>query len=426
MKKRISLLLAVLILLASAGCTQEVSSPPIGPEPNESIVWEAMPQLTYGVMEYEKLEVLPWYSGRCEATSLNTVAETKAGFYQTCALWLFYADKTSLSNWIPVCNDPTCTHYGDCNAHIASGRFLVGDHKIYYEVHPQEVPVSGLSESGGFILASKNPDGTFHKVEYILEDMLVSGKSASSSLLLPDQWLCQRFELEPNGTQSGRLYCVTKNGPQLLAERNDFDPLNPPPGIVDAAYQYALNGDRYFSSGVLDDTGKTLYRVVDGQLKTLDVSGLTLRGAYISGNTLRFFRPGEGYYDRNTETGEETFLSPPHLENSYSCIMLPNCILESSLMFTESLKNRPPRMLHKLAYFDGIQWHDVLLPEELEKPDMSVVLAPLAITADSILFCSIDMAQHPMEYSVTLYAISLDAKEKTLEYVAEIVPPQMN
>ena len=425
MKRFLSGLITILLLLSLLpGCAEEAPVTPTEPEPAESRLWETMPQLTYGVMEYEKLEVLPWYSGRTEATSLYTLAETATGFYQSCIMWLFYADKADLANWIPVCNDPTCDHYVGCNAHIACGRFLITDGRICYEASPQDVPIGADAKSGGFVLASKNPDGTFCKVEYVLEDMLVSGKTATSSLLLQDQWLCQKFELTPEGTQSGRLYCVTRDGPRLLAEQNDFDPLNAPPGIHDAAYRYTIYGDRCFTTGILDGTGKTVYRMTDGQPEALDILDLPLMGSYLSGNTLRFFRPGEGYYDRNLETGEEIFLAVPHLENSFSCILLPNCIIESSLLFRESLETREPRMLHALAYYDGEVWHDVILPEEWEKAGLTTVLAPLAVTSDSIFFSGIDTAKSPMEFSVQLYRISLSKEEKVLEYVGEIVTPQ--
>ena len=171
--------LACLCAAMITGCAEQ----PASASAMGSCVFETMPTLTYGSLESEKLQVLPWNSGRCEATSLNAMAETETGFYQACAIRLYYADKENLSSWIPVCSDPTCTHYGNCDSYISTGRFLVSNEKIIYEESPQAVPVMEKSDRGGFILASKNPDGTFHKVEYILEDMLVSGKSATSSLL---------------------------------------------------------------------------------------------------------------------------------------------------------------------------------------------------------------------------------------------------
>ena len=76
MKKTICVLLALLMtVLPLAGCSQ----PEQEPEPVSSLAWE-VPQLNYGVLEYEKLSVLPWYSGRTEATSFNTFADSCSSF----------------------------------------------------------------------------------------------------------------------------------------------------------------------------------------------------------------------------------------------------------------------------------------------------------------------------------------------------------
>ena len=150
---------------------------------------------------------------------------------------------------------------------------------------------------------------------------------------------------------------------------------------------------------------------------------MNLLGSYISGDTLRFFRSGEGYYDRNLESGEEIFLAPACLENSESCVLLPNCIIESTLLFPASRENRTPGMEHSLVYFDGECWCEVQLPKELKQAGSSVILTPLAITSDSILFYCMDSTPTSATYSVKLYYISLNAEEKTLEYMATIVTP---
>lgn len=51
------------------------------PEIPETEIWETAPVLTYGVMTYEKLEILPWYAGRAEAVKRNYCAETELSMY---------------------------------------------------------------------------------------------------------------------------------------------------------------------------------------------------------------------------------------------------------------------------------------------------------------------------------------------------------
>ena len=56
-------------------------------------VWEAMPTLTYGTMDADKLAVLEWNDGRCEVTSFYRMAETEQGYYFLHDMYkLYYAD----------------------------------------------------------------------------------------------------------------------------------------------------------------------------------------------------------------------------------------------------------------------------------------------------------------------------------------------
>ena len=137
MKRILPLLLALLLL---CGCAPKENEPDLG-----SQVWEA-PALTFGVMEHEKLEVLPWNSGRCEATSFESMAETRLGYYMPGVSSLLYADKVNLSNWVPVCNKPNCSHTSMlmwsrgqtvCNSEIQSNHFFVRDlrhHLLRYRI----------------------------------------------------------------------------------------------------------------------------------------------------------------------------------------------------------------------------------------------------------------------------------------------------
>ena len=415
MQKRIMWSILFLMLILLSGCGRK--------EPITTAAWAEMPPLTYGQLSHEKLDVLPWNSGRCETTSLSAMAETEAGFYFVFHRWLYYADKANPENWIVVCSDPTCTHYEECSAVISSGRFMISGDSVIYEASPGSIPV-GKIKGNGYLLASKNLNGTFRKTEYVLEDMLTSGRSVTGSLLLPDRWLCQKYELTPEGQLSGQLYNVTQKGVQLIGTLDDFDILNTPPALVDVAYQFALNGDRYFTSGILDSTGKKIFGFSNDQLTEVDISGLTLRGSYISGKTLRFFRENEGYFDRDLESGEEVFLAPAQMENSYSTILLPNCILESTMLLPASTRTRSLGAENKLSFFDGEAWHDVELPEELKHAGKETFLTPLTVTSRSIVLCCMKPASPTSVYTAQMYQISLDAEQKDLEYWAEIAIPE--
>ena len=122
-KKGMLLLLCLAMLLC--GCGKEAKEIPVS-----SYIWETMPALTYGSLEYEKLQAEDWYCGRCEATGNGKWAETDLGYYFMYDFNLFYADKEDLSNWVPLCNQPDCKHsvtwsYGQpvCNAQVSGNSF---------------------------------------------------------------------------------------------------------------------------------------------------------------------------------------------------------------------------------------------------------------------------------------------------------------
>lgn len=137
MKKTICTLIALLVVfLPLTGCLEQAGSRgAMGSE-----IWETMPQLTYGEMEYEKLQVLPWNCGRCESTSFSTMAETEKGYYTFFDIpVLQYADKANLNFWIPVCAKPVCRHTDSyCPARLASNSFVTRNDRIYYPHHKNQ------------------------------------------------------------------------------------------------------------------------------------------------------------------------------------------------------------------------------------------------------------------------------------------------
>ena len=100
------LALTCVTMLLLSGCHIGEEAPGI----TESQEWE-VPQLNYGVLEYEKLEVLPWYSGRMEATSFNRMAETELGYYQTFFQNLFHYRLLQDRDYRTLCYtvDPCCS-----------------------------------------------------------------------------------------------------------------------------------------------------------------------------------------------------------------------------------------------------------------------------------------------------------------------------
>ena len=109
MKRFLCLLAAILFILT--GCREE-DQLVVDPSVTESLVWETMPTLTYGRLEYEKLKVEPWYCGRTEATSSNHMAETEQGYY-------YMNSSGACSGCITATRKPRVTGFGCAAIHPA-------------------------------------------------------------------------------------------------------------------------------------------------------------------------------------------------------------------------------------------------------------------------------------------------------------------
>ena len=127
---RNAVLVLLLVCVLFCACGAEGDADSMGSE-----VWETMPALTYGEMDSEKLQILEWNNGRCEATSKDATVETENGYYMFIgSTFLQYADKNNLSNWLPVCNKPNCLHQDQaCNAYTASLAIVIKDNRIYMQ-----------------------------------------------------------------------------------------------------------------------------------------------------------------------------------------------------------------------------------------------------------------------------------------------------
>ena len=418
--KRIALLLMVLILLTCSGCIQpESAETPEKPTPIGSEVWETMPQLTYGVMEYEKLQILPWNSGRCEATSFNRMAETKNGFYMPLNISvLHYADKTDLSLWLPVCSKPDCQH-GDtgCDAYMASTDFVIKNNRIYYQQLGSALPEL-YSDSTDYFLVSMAEDGGDKRFEFAFNEYIPSTPTHSIVLLTSQGWYYNMVEMDAYGAYTAHAYRVTESGWEEYAKVNNW-------GGSSSQLQSTLPfinlwGDRMFTNTILNPSQQVFYRDNGDELEMVDTNDLPVKYAYLSGDTLRFFRINDGYYDRNIKTGEEIKLADAQLENSFANIVLPNCILESTLMtylLEGNAKNLPEGTVHAMRLFDGKVWRDVLLPENLRNANSTTFLKVVCITSDSIIFSSKDMADYMNRTKNTYYILDLTAEELAIEYL---------
>ena len=403
MKKMIYLLLVLVMLLVATGCGEETPEM-ILEDRSESKTWESMPTFTYGQLETEQLTVVPWYDGRMESVSGNTWLETKDGYYEVSGSWLYYADKENLDLWVPVCNKPNCNHTPSswsydqvrCNAWVGGNSVWIREGRIWFEAgmdYYSELNPDPENIRGNAIY-SKALDGTDTRMEFRHDAMELSTMGGGSSGYEQGS----RYSIVilntigADGLENLSVLLMTAQGAKIVHEQKGEN-LSVGHGWSpfygdDAFYIYAI--------------GQDLLRLEGEELIPMDVSAYEANGGYLSGNFLRQFRPGDGYYDVNLETGEEVKLCDPQLESSTADIVLPNCIIEHNINAKDLDVNAPREM----RIFDGTQWRTVQLPEELQYQQIPGAFIFSRFGSDRIVFVAAGIGS---------YQIMLDRDELTME-----------
>ena len=403
MKKGMALVLCAALLLCGCGAEQEE-------QPAGSYIWETMPQLTYGSLEYEKLDMEEWYCGRCEATGDGRWAETELGYYFMYDFNLFYADKADLSYWVPVCNQPDCTHSRNwsydqpvCNAQVWGNSFLLIDGRIYSESSSDSYSELKLKDGGCVVLFSRAPDGTDRRREYYVKDTVSNGGGSRSSILNYQYWLQADCLFNPDGSYTQRLYCTTRDGEYLLTEfqmEDMFAHIVSQYGMTDkedGIFSIAgPNGDPTFFTTLFGDNMCVIYRFRDGEVEAPDIMDYATQWRYLSGNILRIYRAEDGLYDVNIQTKEEAKVTELAGKTGVS-VLLPNCILAYGTDGTREL-------------FDGQRWRGIQLPEDLQGKIPRVA----CVASDRIFF------QRTEERQVHIYQVMLDREDLVMEFCGTI------
>lgn len=408
------LLIIMAVMLLLTGCKQEINQGAMGSE-----IWEEMPEFTYGIIESEKLETQQWNSGRCEAVSDNFMAETENGYYWGFGNILYYADKTNPETWVFVCSQADCMH-GDrkqCLAYIETGYFVIKNDRIHFLESSGLYPQLYDKEKNTELLLSMNADGTDKQIAYAIEDAVLTDAGSFSFFLTDEHWINLISAFQTDGSVVTRLFRVTEEG---VSEIPIADSNGSASHYIRSGRSNRLHGDKVFWCSALNNAPGMYYRFVDDVLQQVDLTGLELFGAYLSGNTLRCFRPSDGYYDVNLQTREETKTADAQSNSSYAEILLPNCIIESTLLGWNSLKSRASNMDHTMKLFDGQQWYDVKLPESLLNAPDSCYLICQSVTSNAIFLYSQDDA-NPLITSV--YCIYLNTETPELLYCGDLPYP---
>jgi len=417
------LALTCVTMLLLSGCHIGEEAPGI----TESQEWE-VPQLNYGALEYEKLEVLPWYSGRTEATSFNMMAETEQGYYYSYYVNLWYADKTNLAGWYPVCNNPGCGHRTErCSAYLKYQHFVIKDNRIYTISNAVGLP-DFYKGDARFLLMSMDPDGSNRKLAFAIErEDPSSTPRALMADVSPFGFFYNEYVLNTDGTHTQYLYWVREDGSETIYKTDTGEDYVYGYGGLNLGF-YGLHGDRNMIvgegySGSFE--GADLYRISKNDMIPLKLQAFfpdpqDLDGCYLSGDIIRCYRQNDGYYDINIQTGEEVKVADAQLQDAGAFVVLPNCILESTMAWEnyEGQGVTPTEGEHKLLLFDGETWRSVELPEELRTADAAQSICVIAVTSDQIILGPYNIFNRSR--TSYFYSIDLNKEDLKLEYAFEL------
>ncbi len=422
MTRKTTLLLCLFLLLTLFSACQ--TEPPVDLE-TSSTGEHAAVDVTLPVQETlqtKLIEILPWNAGRAEETDCYFTAETEHGFYVEYGAMLYYADKSDMTNWVIVCPDAECEHKeGDpeCGACII-GTFVVKNDRIYYLTRKNRdmerwAQVEGFSTP---FIVSMALDGTDSRIEHIFgtpENTMRSDSFSGAMFMTKDYAIESACYLNADGTYDAWLTVVDEDGEytlHVITQENDNAHFSP------WRRRRNIFGPITFASRVLDEKMTKAFRLEGRELASVDFGDLDCDGGYLSGDILWVFRPDDGYYSVNLTTGEEVKLAENQLQHSQAYIALPNCILESTLLGYGSCESRAEVQQHSLRFFDGVQWWEIELPEELQNMDAESYLELATVASDRILFVfSQGMGQ---EQQWKTYQIMLGTEEPELEALGQL------
>lgn len=397
------MLLACLAALVFCGCNKEIQSGSLGSEK-----WDGDTRLTFGDMNAQKLEPLPWNSGRLEATSDHRMVESENGYYLNWQGRLYYADKSAMK-WVLVCGKADCDHFSvDCNSLMNNIWIAAKDGRLYFPERTGKSLLSG-SPGIGIILVSADAAADDKKPALVFEEGISNAESSSSNILHNGAWLYTKSVLDEHGNRKSKLFAASEEGSWVLEL-----PDNKAVSALCPSSFLGLYGDEHFIWYSRSETHLLQFR--DGEIvETVPYEAIPELGGCLSGNVVRTFAINDGYYDVDTKTGERVRVGDAQFANSYSAVVAPNCILESTKLTIAAAKNTRCG----LALFDGESWRIVKLPPELENMEASQMLIFYGIASDRILMACSQTGRPAQD----MYQILLGEEDLTMEYCGTVEKP---
>ena len=343
----------------------------------------------------------------CSITSGGQMAETADGYFFRYFGTLYYADKGAMDNWVPVCNQPDCTHeLPDCPAQV-SGDFYLEDNRIYTIRHTWDFDTSQENREAVYSMAL---DGSDLRLEYEIEgsDYLSQG-GMGLTIVRPGEVLAYYSALQPDGSYQNRIVRANAAGSQTLFTGKATELVMGT--FLSGCYRFCMRGDFALCSNLMSEEDQGTEQVYtltgEGLVEIPGICDYDLFGAYLQGDELRRFVPDDGYYTTNLtgNTSEKTM--DAQLTGSVAYYLTGQYIVETNLMF-QAMPEEP-----EMRLYDGNSWHEVKLPDDLPlSEDMAYPI--LSISSDCIFFGASEKT------SIKLYYINLDKSEYEAIFCGEL------
>ncbi len=416
-KRFLALALSVLLVLPLLACRQNpepgTSSAPVASTPSSATPGTSAPEPS----EPPKLDARPDSPvvrdlGTAAQTSDCQVAETENGFYMQFHGLLYYADKSDLSNWVPVCNKPNCNHdRASCTAYLSPWSFWLRDGRIYSVRDMQPIDPNSAASFG---ICSCAADGTDFRVDLTMEDVFPSNVGGSyDDMATPDALYQTYLTMDNDGNFRTAVDRLDRNGRTNLLEKSGISetPDSWTGVYLDSArFWRGMYGDpaAYCSMLAPGEMYEHLYRITpDGFEEIKGIDQYELHGAKLVGDGLYYFVPDDGYYYVQLSTGASIRWMDAQLSDSIAYQFGTDGIFERTHKLNAS-------GVPELRWFDGTQWRTIAVPEGLSLTE-KFAFNPVALCRDQLLLAIYGMETDEKTgadtFYCSLYVVDLTADE---------------
>lgn len=337
-------------------------------------------------------------------TSACRMAETENGYYMEQGQMLYYADKADLSNWVLLCNAPDCDHRGSaCPASINRDWFRILGSRIYSLRNTIELDKQAKA---ALAIYSTALDGTDLRMEYPLEQFPSDAGYGLEDAMTADALYLSGLVMEKNGLFRTMLLRLNEDGVHTIYEADASD-LFVPTFFSGAKFE-CIQGDFCARSLLLsgnEEFNQHMYRFTGDQYAEIPhICDYDISGAYLSGNTLYRFEPGNGYYRTDLTSNKSKKWMDAEFSESRAYILAPDFLIETT-SFYQSSAATPEMRIWCSGSWQDVSFEGITLPA-----DSSISL--LARTTAHVFFTAWDRET----YGTMLYCIALEHDSLRAEY----------